>query len=290
MFYTDKSYYKPIDKKTNYVKRAVGIAGDTLEIIDGYVYINGEKNILPDRAKLQFSYLVQPKKYRFSPNDMIKNYDITDGFGIPQTINGSKNLNKTYYFAGISKNSASKLKNHPNVSSLKRNVKEKGIRGNNIFPHDKSYNWNSDFYGPIYIPKKNSTIPINKSNVSVYKRLIEVYENNKLEIDGDKIIINDKEVFEYKFKQDYYWLMGDNRGNSQDSRAWGFVPFDHVVGKPIFKWLSIDYNAKGLDKIRWERMFTTVHGTGVANSYFPHFIIILILYYLFSFLYKKYKE
>tara|TARA_B100001564_G_scaffold47689_1_gene34855 strand:- start:401 stop:1456 length:1056 start_codon:yes stop_codon:yes gene_type:complete len=290
MFYTDKSYYKPIDKKTNYVKRAVGIAGDTLEIIDGYVYINGEKNILPDRAKLQFSYLVQPKKYRFSPNDMIKNYDITDGFGIPQTINGSKNLNNTYYFAGISKNSASKLKNHPNVSSLKRNVKEKGIRGNNIFPHDKSYNWNSDFYGPIYIPKKNSTIPINKSNISIYKRLIEVYENNKLEINGDKIIINEKEVFEYKFKQDYYWLMGDNRGNSQDSRAWGFVPFDHVVGKPIFKWLSIDYNAKGLDKIRWERMFTTVHGTGVANSYFPHFIIILILYYLFSFLYKKYKK
>ena len=290
MFYTDKSYYKPIDKKTNYVKRAVGIAGDTLEIIDGYVYINGKKNVLPDRAKLQFSYLVQPKKYRFTSNDMIKNYDITDGFGIPQTINGSKNLNNTYYFAGISESSASKLKNHPNVSSVKRNIEEKGVRGNNIFPHDKSYNWNSDFYGPIYIPKKNSSIPINKSNISVYKRLIEVYENNKLEIDGDRIIINDKEISEYKFKQDYYWLMGDNRGNSQDSRAWGFVPFDHVVGKPIFKWLSIDYNAKGLDKIRWERMFTSVHGKGVPTSYFPHFIIIIILYYLFSFLYKKYKK
>ena len=169
-------------------------------------------------------------------------------------------------------------------------LKEKGVRGDNIFPHEKSYNWNSDFYGPIYIPKKNSTIPINKSNISIYKRLIEVYENNKLEIDGDKIIINDKEISEYKFKQDYYWLMGDNRGNSQDSRAWGFVPFDHVVGKPIFKWLSIDYNAKGLDKIRWERMFTSVHGKGVPTSYFPHFIIILILYYLFSFLYKKYKK
>ena len=290
MYYTDKYYYKPIDKKTNYVKRAVGIAGDTLEVINGYVYINGQKNQLPERAKLQFSYLVQPKKYRFSHNDMIKNYDITDGFGIPQTINGSKNLNNTYYFAGISENSSSKLKNHPNVFSIKRNIKEKGIRGDNIFPHEKSYNWNSDFYGPIYIPKKNSTIPINKSNISIYKRLIEVYENNKLEIDGDKIIINDKEISEYKFKQDYYWLMGDNRGNSQDSRAWGFVPFDHVVGKPIFKWLSIDYNAKGLDKIRWERMFTSVHGKGVPTSYFPHFIIILILYYLFSFLYKKYKK
>ena len=290
MFYTDKSYYKPIDKKTNYVKRAVGIAGDTLEIIDGYVYINGEKNNLPERAKLQFSYLVQPKKYRFSPNDMMNNYDITDGFGIPQTINESKNLNNIYYFAGISENSASKLKNHPNVSSMKRNIKERGVRGDNIFPHDKSYNWNSDFYGPIYIPKKNSTIPINMSNISVYKRLIEVYENNKFEIMGDRIIINDKEVLEYRFKQDYYWLMGDNRGNSQDSRAWGFVPFDHVVGKPIFKWLSIDYNAKGLDKIRWKRMFTTVHGKGVPNSYFPHFIIILFLYYLFAFLYKKYKE
>ena len=290
MYFTDKYYYKPIDKKTNYVKRAVGIAGDTLEVINGYVYINGQKNQLPERAKLQFSYLVQPKKYRFSPNDMIKNYDITDGFGIPQNINGSKNLNNTYYFAGISESSASKLRNHPNVSSIERNIKEKGVRGDNIFPHDKSYDWNSDFYGPIYIPKKNSTIPVNKSNISVYKRLIEVYENNKLEIDGERIIINDKEISEYKFKQDYYWLMGDNRGNSQDSRAWGFVPFDHVVGKPIFKWLSIDYNAKGLDKIRWERMFTTVHGKGIPTSYFPHFIIILILYYLFSFLYKKYKK
>ena len=275
MFYTDKKYYKPIDKKTNYVKRAVGIAGDTLEVINGYVYINGEKNKLPDRAKLQFSYLVQPKKNKFNPKVMINNYDITDRFG-------PINSNYTYKFMGISEKSLEKLKNHTNVSWIKKDTFTKGYRDSSIFPQNPSFDWNNDFFGPIYIPQKNKSIEITKANLPIYKRLIEVYENNKLEIRGGEIYINGIQTNEYKFKQDYYWLMGDNRSNSQDSRTWGFVPFDHVVGKPVFKWLSIDYNAKGFNKIRWNRMFTTVHGKGKPNSYLIHFIVVMLGWYFFS--------
>ena len=276
MFYTDKKYYKPIDKKTNYVKRAVGIAGDTLEVINGYVYINGNKNQLPERAKLQFSYLVQPKKNKFNKRVMINNYDITDRFG-------PINSNYTYKFMGISEKSLEKLKNHTNVSWIKKDTFPKGYQDSSVFPQNPSFDWNNDFLGPIYIPQKNKSIKITKANLPVYKRLIEVYENNKLEIKDQEIYINGIQTNEYIFKQDYYWLMGDNRGNSQDSRTWGFVPFDHVVGKPVFKWLSIDYNAKGfINKIRWNRMFTTVHGKGKPNSYLIHFIVVMLGWYFFS--------
>ena len=282
---TDKSYYKPIDKKTNYVKRAVGIAGDTLEVINGYVYINGKPNQLPDRAKLQFSYIVQRKSRGFNQKIMINNYDITDKF---EPI---KSYYNTYRFKGISDASLEKLKKDANVQVIIKDTLTKGRRDTSVFPHNMPYNWsrefpynwNNDFFGPIYIPKKNTSININKDNFPIYKRLIEVYEDNDLRIDGDKIIINGVETDQYTFKQDYYWLMGDNRSNSQDSRSWGFVPFDHVVGKPVFKWLSIDYNAKGFNKIRWDRMFTTVHGEGKPTSYFLHFIVLIIIWNLISY-------
>ena len=155
MFYTDKKYYKPIDKKTNYVKRAVGIAGDTLEVINGYVYINGKKNQLPERAKLQFSYLVQPKKNKFNKRVMINNYDITDRFG-------PINSNYTYKFMGISEKSLEKLKNHTNVSWIKKDTFTKGYRDSSVFPQNPSFDWNNDFFGPIYIPQKNKSIKITK--------------------------------------------------------------------------------------------------------------------------------
>ena len=280
MYYTDKGYYKPIDKKTNYVKRAVGVAGDTLEVINGYVYINGEKNVLPERAKLQFSYLVQPKKNKFNKKVMINNYDITDRFG-------PINNDYTYKFMGISETSLEKLKNDTNVEWVKKDTLPKGIKDPSVFPQSSSYKWNNDFFGPIYIPKKDATIEITKENLPIYKRLIKVYENNDLYSLDDKIYINGIETNKYTFKQDYYWLMGDNRSNSQDSRSWGFVPFDHVVGKPVFKWLSIDYNAKGIDKIRWDRMFTTVHGEGKPTSYFLHFIAVIVLWNVISYFRRK---
>ena len=280
MYFTDKYYYKPIDKKTNYVKRAVGIAGDTLEVINGYVYINGEKNQLPKRAKLQFSYLVQPKKNKFNQRVMINNYDITDRFG-------PINSNYTYKFMGISDASLEKLKKDTNVEWIKKDTLPKGVKDPSVFPQKPSYNWNNDFFGPVYIPKKGTTIEINKDNIPIYERLIKIYENNDLYMLDRDIYINGVKTNQYTFKQDYYWLMGDNRSNSQDSRSWGFVPFDHVVGKPVFKWLSINYNGKGLNKIRWNRMFTTVHGDGKATSYFMHFIAIVLLWNIISYFRRK---
>lgn len=280
MYYTDKYYYKPIDKKTNYVKRAVGIAGDTLEVINGYVYINGEKNQLPKRAKLQFSYLVQPKKNKFNKKVMIYNYDITDRFG-------PINSNYTYKFMGISDASLEKLKKDTNVEWIKKDTLPKGVKDPSVFPQKPSYNWNNDFFGPVYIPKKGTTIEINKDNFPIYERLIKIYENNDLYMLDSDVYINGFKTNQYTFKQDYYWLMGDNRSNSQDSRSWGFVPFDHVVGKPVFKWLSIDYNGKGFDKIRWDRMFTTVHGNGQPTSYFIHFIAIVLLWNIISYFRRK---
>ena len=272
MYYTDKYYYKPIDKKTNYVKRCVGIAGDTLEIKDGYVYINGEKNKLNDRAELQFSYLVEPKNRTFSKRVMVNNYDITDPFGIISRDN-------TYKFIAMSDKTIDKFKNHPNVGSITKDLAIDGERDSNIFPHNENYSWNNDFFGPIYIPESGTKIEINKENLSVYKRVIEVYENNTLSVEGEKIFINGELTTDYTFQQDYYWLMGDNRHNSQDSRAWGFVPFDHVVGKPVFKWLSWDTNGKGVNKIRWDRMFTTVHGEGSPTSFFIPFLVFLAAYF-----------
>ncbi|MFL1011903.1 signal peptidase I [Flavisericum labens] len=276
-FHPDRNYYKPIDKKTNLVKRCVGIAGDTLEVRDGFVFINGEKNELPDRAHLQFSYYVQPKTNRFNPNFVKERYDITDGFGIINNQN-------TYYFSAISNEALAKFKNHPNVVSITPNIKEKGVRDPNIFPHHPDYNWNVDQFGPLYIPEEGKTININLKNLPLYKRVITEYEGNTLQVKGNQILINGETTNQYTFKQNYYWMMGDNRHNSIDARAWGFVPFDHVVGKPVFIWMSWDGASP-----RWERFFTTVSGEGKATSYFIPFLVLLFGWIGFS-KWRKHKK
>ena len=263
-FKPDRNYYKPIDKKTNLVKRCVGVAGDSLEIRNGYVYINGEKNELPDRAHLQFSYFVQPKTNQFNPRFVKERYDITDGFGIMNSQN-------TYYFSAISNEALSKFKDHPNVSSITPNKQEKGVRDPDIFPHDPNYNWNIDFFGPLYIPEEGKTIDINLEVLPLYKRVITEYEGNTLQVKGNQILINGEVANSYTFKQNYYWMMGDNRHNSIDARRWGFVPFDHVIGKPVFIWMSWD----GLKNPRWERFFTTVSGNGKATSFLIPFLVLL---------------
>jgi signal peptidase I len=269
---------KPIDKKSNYVKRCVGIAGDTLSIKDGFVYINGAVLVLPERAKPQFSYTITTDGSSFDPTYLLKELNITDG--VYQTAQNS------FYFNALTEESASRLKNNPIVKSIVRNIAKEVEPG--VFPQNNK--WNRDNYGPIYIPQKGKTVALNIENLPFYKKIIGEYEANDLKIIGNEIRINGQVAKEYTFKQNYYWMMGDNRHNSEDSRYWGFVPENHIVGKPVFIWMSWDTNGKGLGKIRWERLFTTVSGDGQPQSYFKFFLIALAAFFVGEYFWKKRKE
>jgi signal peptidase I len=283
------TYIKPIDKKTNYVKRCVGVPGDSLEVRDGYVYINGQKNDLPDRSKLQFTYRAQVKG-PISDAVLKNRYDITDPYG----YNAQAGL---YQFSAVSDEAAEKLKNHPNVIAIERMTLAKGEAMPGIFPNNPDYAWNTDNFGPIYIPKKGATVAINVESIPFYRRIIEVYEGRELGIDnqisvrGNQVLLNGQPITEYTFKMDYYWMMGDNRNNSQDARMWGYVPQNHVVGKPVFIWFSWDQYGKGIaNKVRWERLFTTVHGSGKPVSYFRYFLVLLAGWFIFDFVRKRKKK
>lgn len=280
-FSPDRSYYKPIDKKTNLVKRCVGISGDTLEIKNGYVFINGQRTKMPDRAKLQFSYTIKFKT-QFSSyeevSNLLKSYDITDGIAFDSKT-GS-------YFVQATNEAASKARNNPYIETLELRKDKDGFRNLKTFPHNINFNWNADYYGPIYIPKQGKTVALNTNVLPLYKRLITEHEDHQLVVKGNKIYIDGNLVTTYTFKQNYYWMMGDNRDNSIDSRFWGFVPFDHVVGKPVFIWLSWNKDGKGINKIRWNRMFTTVNEKGEPISYLPYFIIAVII----GTFYNKYQK
>ena len=165
------------------------------------------------------------------------------------------------------------------------------------FPHNAQYPFNNGFFGPIYIPKAGITVDINSESIPFYKRIIEVYEGSEMGISntitqsGTSVLLNGQPLTEYTFKMDYYWMMGDNRSNSQDARSWGYVPFNHVVGKPVFVWMSWDSNANGIgNKIRTERLFTTVGGEGKPVSYFKYFLIVIVGWFVFDFLRKRKKK
>jgi len=271
VFNPDRNYYKPIDKKTNLVKRCVGIAGDSLEVRNGYVYINGKKNDLPDRAKLQFAYDITFKGNINSIErvyQILKSYDVTDNLG--QASEG-------VFIIQATEEAVAKARNHPNIASITRRITPKGVDGN-LFPRVAQYPWNYDNFGPLYIPKEGETVNLNMEVLPLYKRLISEYERNTVTTNGNQILINGQAATSYTFKQNYYWMMGDNRNNSIDARAWGFVPFDHVVGKPVFIWMSWD----GLKNPRWERWFTTVGGSGKATSYLIPFLILLAGWFGFN--------
>lgn len=263
---------KPIDKKSNYVKRCVGIAGDSLEIRDGHVYINGELSKMPDRTKIQFFYIVDTNGQQLSERSIRERYHARE-YG---TQDGK-------YIINLADEDAEKIKSNLLVRNITRFNEPKGAYDSSVFPHNENYPWSRDNFGPIYIPEAGKTVALNLKSLPFYKRIIEEYENNTLKVEGNTIFINGKEATTYTFKQDYYWMMGDNRHNSEDARYWGYVPFDHVVGKPVFIWFSWDSEGKGIhNKIRWERLFTTVHGTGKPISFFKFFIVALIFWYGYS--------
>jgi signal peptidase I len=327
---TNRKIRKPVDKKSNYVKRCVGVPGDSLELRDGFVYINGQKNILPDRAKLQFNNVIRTKtaidrkfleKYDLEEYQPIYKFKI-DIWDNPRIINHLATLESqrrsylreyfrdsldVYVVGGIAQDEARKLKISASANAIKTNLteetklrllKDKNVVSvdlfidksvNNLFGDKYHPDWNRDNYGPIYIPEKGKTVALNKTSLPFYKQIIREYEKNDLQIQGDKIFVNGAPADSYTFKQDYYWMMGDNRHNSEDSRFWGYVPFDHVVGKPVFIWFSWNTNGKGLGKVRWERLFTTVGGSGKPVSYFYYFLGLIAILYGYS-IYKKRKK
>ncbi|MDY7395548.1 signal peptidase I [Aureibaculum sp. 2210JD6-5] len=273
-FNPDRNYYKPIDKKTNLVKRCVAIAGDSLEIRDGYIYINGERTTYNDRAKIQYNFNVNTGGQAISQTALANRYNVREG---GRMQNGN-------YFLTLTDEEAALIAKNPAVKSVTKSMQPKG-RDGGVFPHVPSLGWNTDNFGPIYIPKKGETVKLTKESLPFYKRLIREYEGNNLIINGDEILINGKDADSYTFKQDYYWMMGDNRQNSLDARAWGFVPFDHVVGKPVLIWMSWEGWSP-----RWERFFTTVGGNGKPVSYFKWFIGLVVLWFVFDFFRKRRKK
>ena len=240
---------RPIDKKENYIKRCVGIPGDTIEVIDGQLMVNRNPQEEFEGMKNQFQYSVKTKGTGLNPKILYEKYDITEG---------GYGRNQNEYNLTLTNKNRDVLATFPNVISVDKRVKKEAKFEEYIFPHSKNFSWNEDNYGPILIPKAGTTIHLTTENLPIYKDIIERYEGNTLEIVGGEILINKEVATTYTFKMNYYWLMGDNRHNSADSRFWGFVPEDHIVGKALFIWMSWDKNAKGLKKIRWNRLFDGV--------------------------------
>ncbi len=239
---------RPVDKRENYIKRCIGLPGDSLQIINEVVNINGKPLDFPELS--QFKYAVKTDGNPINKRVLSK-LDITEEVGL--TDSGDQEITLTT-------ESAAKLKELPNVLSVTKIIQPKDFWQPYIFPFDSAYPWNVDNFGPIYIPKSGATVKLTLANLPLYDRIITAYELNKLAVKNGKIFINDKETTTYTFKMDYYWMMGDNRHNSADSRFWGFVPVDHIVGKAVFVWLSLDNNKSFFEgKIRWSKLFRSVH-------------------------------
>ena len=265
---------RPIDKKDNYVKRCVGLPGDIIEIKDGDLFINKLPHNEPKGMKKQAKYIIKSKT-RLNEELLYEKYDINTNYNID--INAS-NQNSDFQIKKIENNiieynfnatsdAILDLKTQPYLSEITKQTDGSGFEmfsnnwqfsNPNKFLYDNPYNWNEDNYGPITIPKKGVTINLTNKNLPLYKDIIERYENNSLKTINNIIYINNKIATKYTFKMNYYWMMGDNRHNSADSRVWGFVPEDHIVGKALFIWMSWDKRAKGFKKIRWNRLFKSV--------------------------------
>ena len=332
-FVREKGVKKPIDKKSNYVKRCVALPSDTLEIINGLIHINGKKSIMPYRAKPIYTYSAYNSKgvsasnliklgvsdiqrkfkiqeinqYKFeqirpyllnvidnSPENFIV---ITKSKGIPYEIRLNSRISmteikdtKTDLF--LTNKEADLISKSNILDSLKRTFNEIKSYNTSYFPNDIRFNWNEDNFGPIIIPKRNTTVELSKNNLPIYKKIIREYEKNELTLDlNGTIRINNIETNSYTFKQDYYWMMGDNRYRSEDSRSWGFVPEDHIVGKPVFIWFSIDGINDGFKnwKIRWDRVFTTINLDGEPKSYRWYFLIGVLGVLIYSEIKKRRK-
>ena len=236
--------YRPVDRRDNYVKRCIGIPGDTVRIKMGTVYIDGKQ--VPDKSTQQLNYVVATNGTSINP----KAFERLGIYRSDQSV-----ISGSAYILPLTKANAAAIAKFTNVTEVAPLFSKPGEFEPHIFPYSSTYGWNQDNFGPLWVPVKGTTVKLDTSNLCLYDRIIDVYENNDLRVEGKTIFINNKPADTYTFKMNYYFMMGDNRHNSADSRYWGFVPEDHVVGKPKFIWLSIDKEASGLKKIRFSRFF-----------------------------------
>ncbi|MDF2432894.1 MAG: signal peptidase [Mucilaginibacter sp.] len=253
----DSPLYRPVDKRENFIKRCQGVPGDTLSVVNAQVYVNGKA--MPNPPGEQIDYNIATTGIEVNPQ-------VFDELHIS---NYEGNPNPT-----MTKEAAQTLKGYSNIKSLTPRVAPRGMSDpqSPVYPTNPNhpvglmlngkqpdYKWNVDNYGPIIIPKKGWTVKLDSMTFPVYVRAIRIYENNKVTVNGNDIFINGKKTDSYTFKLNYYWMMGDNRHDSDDSRFWGFVPEDHIVGKALFIWMSWDDNAPFFSKIRWSRLFNGIH-------------------------------
>ena len=331
-FVKEKGVRKPIDKKSNYVKRCVGIPGDTLSIVDGFVHINGERSILPERAKTQYVHTAYRAKGISGRKLQSENFkDFTRKYRIDNISNESYQALLPYIYgiysnerdnfivispaAGIPVEVARKLRlkmseilepqkellltiaeaeglnKTMELDSIVRQVNRSKTPNTSFFPNHLPYDWNEDNFGPIVLPKAGTSVNLTLQNLPLYKKIIREYEKNLLEVKDGAIFINGKETTLYSFQQDYYWMMGDNRHRSEDSRYWGFVPEDHIVGKPVLIWFSIEGISDGIRNwsIRWDRVMTTVKGEGKAFAFGPFVFGIILIWQIVAFILRRKK-
>jgi len=240
---------RPVDKRENYIKRCIGISGDVLSMSNGLVSVNGKPE--PMKITGQIDYTV-----KFKTTDV--NFQVFENMGFIIERDIMAISQDSYNFVGTPEQMA-EVKKLDFVVSVTTRTAAPGAQEPSVFPQDPNRKWNADNWGPIQIPKKGWTVKLDSVSMPLYKRAIEVYEGNNVEKVAGGWLINGQKADSYTFKMDYFWMMGDNRHNSLDSRYWGFVPEDHVVGKALFIWMSYDTNGSFFSKIRWSRLFRGIH-------------------------------
>ncbi|TXK33261.1 signal peptidase I [Pontibacter qinzhouensis] len=237
----------PADLRTNYIKRCIAVAGDSIEVRNLQVYVNGQA--VENPAQMQYKYLILAKNHLSQKFFQDRNINLSDVY----TTNGG-------YMVDATPELAKQIKELDFINDVKLMNNEPGNADSQIFPHVPSkYEWNFDNFGPVYVPKEGATVAITPESLPFYEKVILNYDGNEnAEIRDGKLFIAGQEQTSYTFKQDYYFMMGDNRHNSMDSRAWGYVPADHIVGKAVLIWMSTNVEGSFLSKIRWNRLFNTI--------------------------------
>ena len=296
---------RPIDKRDHYVKRCVAIAGDNFEIRNGSIFINDKEQTMPEHA--QHRYIVRTNGPLFGENaqnrenaHFLSNIVALDSLDIYVSEAGKipspDRIDTTFYDLNMPLDVVEKVKRIPGVYSVTKKIEPKGYYDARVFPHKASYAWNNDNFGPLLIPKAGLTIPIDTHNLCLYQKIMNTYDDGIHQVTsaGAQVLYDGKPINSYTFKQDYYFMMGDNRHNSADSRSWGFVPYDHIVGSPFFVWFSMKYESNNPvsgksvvgslvknskeGKFRWERFLCYVKDGQLHSIKIPFLLVVAALW------------